>query len=324
MAMSRDEVKEWLITHRIIHKSFKSNMIGRTPSDTVFTLKDPRTGESISRRRFNKFILPELGLTEEEYYLKYSGITDIPLVCPVCGEPLTFINIFRGYRKCCDKKDCSGRSLIKSICEEIEMEDLEARAVAVSAMHSETAREKASHSISISTKKRYESQEERDKTGAAVRESKLNNFKLPRGGSSRLGLHIDLYSESDGRVVGFDSTWEAEYYEKSLKNPEVKEIKRLVGFTIEYFTKSEEQIMESGIIPEFSSRNYNQVGHAYHPDFLQFMKNGEIWVVEIKPEKDMDDEIVQAKIKYAIPYCNSHGYRYVIFNDDLSTPHFYN
>lgn len=325
--MSREGAKEWLLTYRELHDNFKSTMIGRTQNDTGYTLKDPRTGEYIPRKRFNKYILPELGLTEEEYYLKYSGVSEIPLVCPVCGEPLTFISIFRGYRKCCDKKDCSGRSLIKSICEEIEMEDPDARALAVAAMHSDEAREKARLSIIEVTNKdesrranserqklRYSNPEERIKTGESIRRSKLKNGTTPKGGFHKKGIRSKVYSEFEKKEVTFDSNWERWYYENSLTNSDIIKLVRDLDFVIEYYLPQEEDRIREGV---------GVIGHSYTPDFIQFMKTGEIWVVEIKPEKDMDDEIVKAKIKYAIPYCKSHGYRYVIFNDDLSTPHFY-
>ena len=58
MAMSREDAEEWLLTYRELHDNFKSTMIGRTQNDTGYTLKDPRTGEYIPRKKFNKYILP--------------------------------------------------------------------------------------------------------------------------------------------------------------------------------------------------------------------------------------------------------------------------
>lgn len=132
--------------------------------------------------------------------------------------------------------------------------------------------------------------------------------------NGRRGKKSKMFSRDDGEDVYFDSTWEKRFLSERGQWDDAVSIRRKLDFYIPWYTPEEEKLIESGI---------EVVPHNYSPDFIMEMTNGEIWVVEIKPLIEMDKEDVQAKIKYAIPYCKSHGYRYVIFNDDLSTPHFY-
>lgn len=309
---SREDAKEWLLELRRLHDQFLNTCISR--HEHGFLVKDPVTLEFRKRRFFIDRRLRSLGMSEESYYRKMAfEDQEIDLICPKCGKPLTFMNMMRGFRKCCEHSpECKG--YLESLSTEIKMSNPETRELCLKNLHTEETNKKRLESLlpvlqseeygtkmSESIKRRWEraDQNEIDKMVGPGR------YKKSR-----------LYSELEGKFIKFDSSWEEDFYLKyEERNLEFSELRRSIGFKIKYYTKEEESL---GLDKDPGFR-----AHNYIPDFKAITKSGEIWIIEIKPLSLMDDEIVKAKIKYAIPYCKSHGYRYVIFNDDLSTPHFY-
>lgn len=290
-------------------------------------LKFNFNGELMNLREFNRS-LNSLGIDKEIYYRRIVGLHEPPkCCCPDCNNDAEFCDVTRGYHIVChDHRDLYRKNhrlttpyRDKQKTTQLKRyEDPEARLITSEAMK----KSNAEHPEYV--KKRTESLKKTCNTPEGRLQLSKNSksgwqnadeekiWRMTMGG--KRGKKSKLFSKYENCMIHFDSEWENKFLVKSSDDEENLFIKRKTGIKIEYYLPHEEELISKGIevLPRF-----------YNPDFLITRFNGEIWLVEIKPEEYMDDEIVQAKIKYAIPYCKSHGYRYVIFNDDLSTPHFY-
>lgn len=253
--------------------------------------------------------------------------------CPYCNRPRKFLGILPGYTKTCRCKECINKSRSefekKTFKEnpEIRIESTRKGKETRASRTPERRKEVGDH-IRTGQKSILESRGRKISAALNTPESKLRASNSRREmwkdpsqellatlNNAKRGRKSKLYSADDGSEVYFDSSWERSFFLNISTKLDIKSIKRKVGFTISYYIPDEEEVLlEQGV---------EIVPHNYTPDFLLELTNGEIWVVEIKPVKDMDDIVVQSKIKYAVPYCQNLGYRYVIFNDDLTTPHFY-
>ena len=56
-------------------------------------------------------------------------------------------------------------------------------------------------------------------------------------------------------------------------------------------------------------------GHTYHPDFDVTLVDGRHFIIEIKSDHTIDDEVVQTKARAADEWCREHGITYIIFAD---------
>ena len=85
-------------------------------------------------------ILIELGHTDKEWYDKFIREDKIHPKCPICGTPLKFINISRGYSFECDRSHIT----------EISHRDLQYHSNIVSALNSVEAKAKSSYTRFLS------------------------------------------------------------------------------------------------------------------------------------------------------------------------------
>lgn len=119
---------------------------------------------------------------------------------------------------------------------------------------------------------------------------------------SRIGrIGMDGYSETGWYIsnksgkVKYESSWEREYCEVLDKIPEV----------LKYSTQSLEIEYD---LTDGSKRRYRV-------DFIVTYVDGHNEIIEIKPKRKVDDEIVQLKAKAASKYCRDNNLNYRIITE---------
>lgn len=138
-----------------------------------------------------------------------------------------------------------------------------------------------------------------------LKPSKHSRFK--QGVVARNTLHKLFESQQDKPVI-YRSSYEWRFINWLERNPHI------VGWGSECLC-----------IPYKLDNGEN---HSYYPDYVVKLDSGDIWVVEIKPANQTKKPSNQnsyawtqwlknkAKWKYALAYCNSHGYKFKIFTED--------
>ena len=107
-----------------------------------------------------------------------------------------------------------------------------------------------------------------------------------------------LYSEYEDKEIYLDSSWEVAFYiYNSLLNKDVKIIYR-------------EPIGITYINP------FDNLTHKYFPDFYIIYEDGSQELIEIKPEYNLEDEVVKSKLNAAKDICYLTGISFRIVTDD--------
>ena len=97
-----------------------------------------------------------------------------------------------------------------------------------------------------------------------------------------------------GSLVHCDSTYEARFCHAMMNDPNVLDFSRFIG-SIEYD-------LDGDI-------------HHYTPDFDVTLVDGRRFIIEIKSDHTINDEVVQTKAAAADEWCQEHGITYIIFAD---------
>lgn len=110
---------------------------------------------------------------------------------------------------------------------------------------------------------------------------------------NKAGIQSDEPNKS-GSLVHCDSTYEARFCHAMMDDPNVLDFSRFIG-SIEYD-------LDGDI-------------HHYVPDFDVTLVDGRRFIIEIKSDHIINDEVVQAKAAAADEWCREHGITYIIFAD---------
>lgn len=157
------------------------------------------------------------------------------------------------------------------------------------------ARDRASKNSTNGQVNRYKRPEEREKTSSSSRlvwrnpSDKLINNSL---GSYKSRLSAKVYSKWEGKEITFDSSWEVHLFNK---------VNNLDGYVL----------VRTPFTVQYESPN-DLKSHNYLPDFL--LNNH--YLIEIKPNYLLDDEVNIAKFNAADLYCRENGLEYVILTED--------
>lgn len=168
---------------------------------------------------------------------------------------------------------------------------------------------KKKHDIMVD---RYRDENERKKTSDGLRkaysnpESRLNvsKAKLAQWSNpsksmlnsirANYGLKFSKFSIWENKVIHLDSTWESKFFDKCI------------GLNVESLLR------ESIRVPYFKPYNNTSIPNNYYPDFLL----NDHYLIEIKPNYLLDDEVNIAKFNAADIYCRENGLEYVILTED--------
>lgn len=316
--------------------------------------------------------LSTIGMTIQEYYDRWFLNITVPSdrpKCP-CGNSVAFFNASKGYRDHCSNK-CSATYISDetrenmSKAQRINQNRIEVREKQILShlghQDSEETRRKKSEShkgkipwnlgvkASEETRKKLSERRKGKKNALGCKHTpEMNHQKSLRSkaahadpnkyvngnsGASNFvrGIREKVTSVYTGEEMILDSRFESRFYRICIEDPTVVRLIRADRFCRIPYTLYGES-------------------HTYKPDFLIFREGSEIpELVEVKPDYQMDYDIVIAKRLAAIEYCKkNHLIHYtvtekylnsldesmiyyhvlpedfLIFNDDLSTPHFYN
>ena len=110
---------------------------------------------------------------------------------------------------------------------------------------------------------------------------------------NKAGIQSEEPNKS-GSLVHCDSTYEARFCHAMMDDPNVLDFSRFIG-SIEYD-------LDGDI-------------HHYVPDFDVTLVDGRRFIIEIKSDHTINDEVVQAKAAAADEWCREHGITYIIFAD---------
>lgn len=108
------------------------------------------------------------------------------------------------------------------------------------------------------------------------------------------GIKSEVYSIWENKVIHLDSTWESNFF-STCEGLKVDRLLRC-PFIIKYNRPSDNSIVPSN----------------YYPDFL--LNNH--YLIEVKPNYMLDDEVNIAKFNAADLYCRENGLEYVILTED--------
>lgn len=298
-----------------------------------------------------KRVLKDLGKTPQDWYDRWIlGITvpsDRPK-CIICGNECTYDRLSIGYYKVCKNTSCINKSTSISMkkclntpeikeklsnSQKKRFEDPKEREKLseysknmwknddirdrILSTRSETYKnhpeisEKKSKSMKITTntpeykKMCSDRMKERwkDENYRKERHEILNNIwenptdtvlNFPRSKPNT----SKLYSEYEDKEIYLDSSWEVAFYiYNSLLNKEVKIIYR-------------EPIGITYINP------FDSLTHKYFPDFYIIYEDGYQELIEIKPEYNLEDEVVKSKLNAAKDICYLTGISFRIVTDD--------
>lgn len=267
----------------------------------------------------------------EDWYNKFVlGVRsdDASLICPVCNKrKRKFVDTHFGYSKSCSDTDCVNK--IYSISNIERYKDPEERRKTSEATKAATSTEEARRRNSeaqlksyrenpnraeiqrIRQLERYENPEEHIKTSESIRkvrsteESKEKSRKAAieswnnpsdRRFNSCSNSGKKCYSDSlweTGKSIRMDSTWELKFFEDCKNNKLVTNLSRC-----RFFIK-------------YNNPHKNMISR-YLPDFLL----NDHYLIEIKPNYLLDDEVNIAKFNAADVYCRENGLEYVILTED--------
>jgi len=94
----------------------------------------------------------------------------------------------------------------------------------------------------------------------------------------------------------YRSSWEREFMKYCDKNENIK------YWSTEYF-------------PIYYIKPTDNKKHRYYPDLYILLKNGEKYIIEIKPSKQINNPINQAKFKAAKEFCDKNDYKFLIITE---------
>lgn len=292
----------------------------------------PELNDWISCRSLNKY-LDQVGLNTQSYYDKY--FLDEDKLCPICKKSYKrFLNVKSGYNKTCGNPECSDRHRKNSIREAYKDPELRNK---ISKLTKEGF-SKNPESLIIRNEKLksyYSNDDNREKFRSYMVDFYKKNPEITKMRAERLrdryendielyekvaknnkdrwnnptdkmlnwlgykSSNLKVFSKFDNKIIKLDSKWELGYFNKCLNDPLVKSIIRYHKISIEYF-----------------DTRINKLRY-YIPDFLVEYIDEHKELVEIKPSRLLDDELVILKSNSAMKYCENNDliYRIITEND---------
>lgn len=229
-----------------------------------------------SRNGYNSQIMYDIGI------LGLTSIKDRPR-CPVCGEPVPFEIFTRGYHLTCGNPKCKS-ILAKNQVTNLWKDD-KYRENMVQKHIDWASIEENKILMSQNSKKMWENEEYREK----LRQSHIlwaqnNPDKVGRGFEENKTGYVESF-KSKTKVLRYDSNWEKEFIEYCNSHDFVISIER--------------SLLHIPYIWETVTRNY-------FPDFEITLNTGEIYLIEIKPNFKINNDLrTQTKLDAGQLFVNS-------------------
>ena len=299
-------------------------------------------------------ILKEFNITSQDYYdrwfLNITVKSDRPK-CPVCEFECSFIKVSRGYRLTCCNKECKAE--IRREEASVRFKELSKDKEYIKKLSNsqkkrfEDPRER--EKLSIASKEMWKNEDTRNriistrietfKNHPEISEKKSKLMKITTNTPEYRQMCSDrmkerwkdenyredrkrilnkiwedptdtvlkftrskpntskLYSEYEDVEIYLDSSWEAAFFlYNSLLNDNVIMIYR-EPFSIPYINPEDNTV------------------HMYFPDFLVIYNDGSQELIEIKPESNLENEVVKSKNKVAIDLCYLTGIKFRLVTD---------
>lgn len=232
------------------------------------------THHQSSKNGYNSQIMYDIGV------LGLTSIDQRPR-CPICGKPVKFEIFTRGYRITCNSKEC--RSKVSQVQVTDLWKDDKYRENMVQKHKDWASIEENKKLMSQNSKKMWENESYRDK----LRNSHIlwaqNNPDKIKSGGFKTGYQES--SKSANKSLWYDSSWERNFIEYCNTQDFIISIERST-LHIPYL--------------------WEEVERNYFPDFEITIDTGEIYLVEIKPEYMMSEDLkTQAKLFAGQVFVNS-------------------
>lgn len=278
----------------------------------------PEFGKYIDSGRV-PFYLKRIGMTCQDWYDKHVlGIiapSDRPK-CMVCGSEAKFLGLGKGYEfknnvTLCEYHSKDAHRICTSIGTKKALSDplVKLHQSEAQKLSYKTNPERAIHQ-SILGKRRYEDPNERIKTGEQVRLGFMN--PIAKKNLSE-GISRSYLNPTSSRLNSIRGRGNFEYKFSKWQN---KEIKLNSSWEVKFFIECDNKNEVNCLIRcPFGIRYYNPVKLSectYLPDFLL----NDHYLIEIKPNYLLDDEVNIAKFNAADIYCRENGLEYVILTED--------
>lgn len=297
-----------------------------------------------------RFKLLKLNFTSQNYYDRWVLNITVPSErpkCPVCGVECTFGRISYGYSTICKSKVCD--SVIKSIRFSTVLNTPEMKEKLSNSQKKRFEDPKEREKLSMASKEMWKNEDTRNriistrietfKNHPEISEKKSKSMKITTNTPEYRQMCSDrmkerwkdedyredrkrilnkiwedptdtvlkftrskpntskLYSEYEDVEIYLDSSWEVAFFlYNSLLNDNVIMIYR-EPFSIPYINPEDNTV------------------HMYFPDFLIIYNDGSQELIEIKPESNLENEVVKSKNKVAIDLCYLTGIKFRLVTD---------
>ena len=256
--------------------------------------------------------LKKLGIKPQDYYDRWIlGITvksERPK-CEIesCNDESTFLNIGKGYSGHCEDKEhhriVVNRHMSRESTDEVKLK----QSISIKKRYKDdpTLSVRIGNSISkaydlhpekrelqrMNGIKRYQDPKEVERSSNIMKELHRNGVfdGVPRG----FGNKSKVFSKWENKDISLDSSYELEFFNKCSDNCNVNSLIR-ESIKIQYVSPTD------------------NLSHTYFPDFLL----NDHYLIEIKPNYKLDDEVNICKFNAADEYCRLNNLEYVIITED--------
>jgi len=174
-----------------------------------------------------------------------------------------------------------------------------------------TCSDKTKKKISKSMKKKWNDPEFREKSVKSAKKKTLSEkhkqniskglskayVEGRRESTRKIGFYSgSFYSKKNGKTLEYRSSYEWFAYQL------LEQMVMVFAYEVEPFTIK-------------YRKGYNKVGR-YTPDILVTYMDGSKQLIEVKPKKKVNDEMVQKKMKAAKRYCKKNGIEFSMWTED--------